>query len=111
MLFGRDEILLDAVDRGAMSAIGSTYNFMAPRFRELLAARSRGDASAARAAQDAAARVIDVMLRHGGLAAGKAMMAMAGVACGPVRLPLESLDAAAVTSLRADLAGVGFEHA
>jgi hypothetical protein len=39
------------------------------------------------------------------------MMAMAGVACGPVRLPLESLDAAAVTSLRADLAGVGFEHA
>lgn len=111
MLFGRDEILLDAVERGAMAAIGSTYNFMAPRYRALLAARGRGEASAARAAQDAAARVIDVMLRHGGLAAGKAMMAISGVACGPVRLPLESLDAAAVRALRADLTGVGFEHA
>lgn len=111
MLFGRDEILLDAVDRGATAAIGSTYNFMASRYRAMLAAHGRGDSSAARDEQDAAARVIDVMLRHGGLPAGKSMMAMAGVDCGPVRLPLESLDAEARTSLRADLAGVGFATA
>lgn len=108
MLFGRDEMLLDAVGRGATAAIGSTYNYMAPRYRRMFAAQERGDASAARAEQHAARAVIDVMLRHGGLPAGKAIMALIGIDCGPVRLPLMSLDATARRRLGVDLSAVGF---
>ena len=48
------------------------------------------------------------MNRHGGLPAGKAMMKLIGVDCGPVRLPLRSLSAAAEGALRADLERLGF---
>jgi N-acetylneuraminate lyase len=108
MLFGRDEMLLDAVGRGATAAIGSTYNSMAARYRRMFAAWRSGDTAAARAEQDAARAVIDVMLRHGGLPAGKAMMGLVGVDCGPVRLPLAGLDAEARQRLQVDLAAVGF---
>jgi N-acetylneuraminate lyase len=53
--------------------------------------------------------LIDTLGRHGGvLPAGKALMGMLGVACGPCRAPLASLDAASASALRADLNAIGF---
>lgn len=108
MLFGRDEILLDGLDAGATGAIGSTYNYMAGSYAPVIEAWRVGDRPAAERSQAQARAIIDVMLRHGGLPAGKRMMAISGLDCGPVRPPLSDLTTATAESLRADLAPLGF---
>ena len=108
MIFGRDEILLAALACGADAAIGSTYNFMPGIFQHMIAAFRRGDIAAARAAQARATDIIAVMIRHGGLPAGKAMMRLAGIDCGPVRLPLIDVDASRQESLHRELEALGF---
>jgi N-acetylneuraminate lyase len=108
ILFGRDEMLLAGLALGARGAIGSTYNYMSPIYHRVMEAFARGDIAAARDAQALATDLIAVMLRHGGLPAGKAMMAIAGIDCGPARPPLRSLDAGQRESLRRELEPLGF---
>lgn len=108
IVFGRDEILVAGMAIGAQGAIGSTYNFMAPIFREIIAAFEKGDLATAQARQAAANAIIQVFIRYGGLPAGKAMMKMIGLDCGPVRVPLHTLNEKQVAQLRADLESVGF---
>lgn len=108
ILFGRDEILLAGLALGAKGAIGSTYNYMAQIYQTLIDAFDRGDLETAGAAQASAADIIAVMLRHGGLPAGKAIMSLVGIDCGPVRQPLDNLDAARLESLQRELVAAGF---
>jgi N-acetylneuraminate lyase len=108
ILFGRDEILLGALALGATGAVGSTYNYMSPIYLKILEAFKNGDLELARRQQMKAIDIIAVMIRHGGLPAGKAMMKLAGVDCGPVRSPLRRLSAAEENELFKDLAAVGF---
>lgn len=105
VLFGIDEMLLAAVALGVRGAVGSTYNFMAPLYRRLLAAVAAGDWPAARRLQAQSLEVVRVLDRFGGLAAGKAAMALVGVDCGPVRPPLITVDP---EELRQSLTAVGF---
>jgi N-acetylneuraminate lyase len=107
-LFGRDEMLLAGLSLGARGAIGSTYNFAAPVFHRIIAAFEKGDLATAQREQARANAMIAVMLRFGGLAAGKAMMRMIGLDCGPTRLPLRTLPDAEEGALRAGLEAVGF---
>lgn len=107
MLFGRDEILLAGLDAGAAGAIGSTYNYMAPIFTRLVAAWSAGDRLLAEQLQAQATSIIDVMIRHGGLPAGKQIMGLSGIDCGPVRPPLANLADTAARQLRDDLVTAG----
>ena len=108
ILFGRDEALLAGLVLGAKGAIGSTYNYMAPIYHAIIGAFDRGDVATARAVQARAADIVAVMLRHGGLAAGKAMMAFVGIDCGPVRQPLHDLGTEQRESLRRDLEKASF---
>ena len=108
ILFGRDEILLAALALGATSAVGSTYNYMAPVYHRVIEAFSAGDLAAARRWQALAIQIISVMARHGGLPAGKAMMTLIGLDCGPVRPPLRTLSPDEYRSLRGELEQVGF---
>ncbi|MDB6124103.1 MAG: Dihydrodipicolinate synthetase [Pedosphaera sp.] len=108
ILFGRDEILLGALALGATGAVGSTYNYMAPIYQQLLAAFKRGDLESARRHQMSAIEIIAVMIRHGGLPAAKAMMKLIGIDCGPVRLPLQNLSVEQVANLSRDLERVNF---
>jgi N-acetylneuraminate lyase len=108
MVFGRDEILIANLALGGRSAIGSTYNYIAPIFTRLIAAFDRGDLATARAEQARANAIIQVFLRHGGMPAAKAMMAMIGLDCGPVRLPMRALTAVQIAALEQDLRAVGF---
>lgn len=108
LLFGRDEILLAALALGATGAVGSTYNYMAPVYHRLWDAFARGDLAAARRHQWTAVQIIAVMIRHGGLPAGKAMMGFIGLECGPVRPPLRTLTSEAIAALRRELESVGF---
>jgi N-acetylneuraminate lyase len=108
ILFGRDEILLAALALGAIGAVGSTYNYMAPLYHQLRAAFERGDLETARRHQFTAMHIITVMNRHGGLPAGKAMMGMVGIDCGPVRPPLRNLSPGELEALRRELQQTGF---
>jgi N-acetylneuraminate lyase len=108
MLFGRDEILLSALVLGARGAVGTTYNYAAPLYHRLMAAFEKGDLAEARAWQLRSVEMIDAMIRHGGVPAGKAMMKLIGLDCGPCRLPLRTLSDEQCRSLRADLERVGF---
>ena len=108
ILFGRDEILLAALTMGATGAVGSTYNYMPSIYHQMIEAFNAGALENARRFQLIAIQVISIMSRHGGLPAGKAMMKMLGVDCGPVRSPLQNLSPEAVESLTRELAQLGF---
>jgi len=108
IVFGRDEILLAGLSLGARGAIGSTYNFLAPAFNELLAAFASNYLSAAREKQAEINAAISIFVRYGGLIAGKAMMKMIGLDCGPVRLPLCSLSEQRQAKLHSELERVFF---
>ena len=108
MLFGRDEILLSGLALGARGAVGSTYNFAAPLYHGIIDAFNRGDMAAARRDQSRAMDFIEVLNRHGGLAAGKSVMKLIGVDCGPVRLPLRPVSEREEQSLRENLERIGF---
>ena len=108
ILFGRDEILLAALALGATGAVGSTYNYMAGIYHRVIEAFKTGDLETARRCQSLAIETIAVMNRRGGLAAGKAMMKLIGLDCGPVRAPLQNLNPEAFMSLRRELEHLGF---
>lgn len=108
ILFGRDEILLSGLKLGATGAVGSTYNFAAPLYLNIMRAFRQGDGVSAEQAQASAQAFIDTMARFGGLPAGKAMMKFIGMDCGPVRLPLKNLTPQEEAALHAELKTQGF---
>lgn len=108
ILFGRDECLLAALALGAQGAVGSTYNYIAPIFHQLRTAFAAGDLDQARALQEKANRIIQLMIDHGGQSAGKVIASLRGVDLGPVRAPLRPLNAAQTKQLRAALVAVGW---
>ena len=107
VMFGRDEILLAALALGARAAVGSTYNYMAPLYLRIIDAFESGDIESARADQSRAIDVISLLHKYDG-AAGKAIMKIIGVDCGPVRPPLRSLSDEHQAELRSDLERIGF---
>jgi N-acetylneuraminate lyase len=91
VVFGQDEFLLAGLCFGVGGAVGATYNFAGPHYQRLIHAYEAGDLKAARAAQLQATRMVQVLNEFGFSAASKAVMALIGVDCGPVRPPLHNL--------------------
>jgi N-acetylneuraminate lyase len=108
VLFGRDEILLTGLQAGATGAVGSTYNYASPLYLRIMRAFAAGDRATAEREQVKARAFIDVMVRFGGQPAGKAIMKLIGLDCGPVRLPMRALTTNDEAALRAALETVGF---
>jgi N-acetylneuraminate lyase len=104
ILFGRDEILLPALAAGARGAVGSTYGLIAPIYHRLIGQFERGELSAARRTQAQIQAFVALLGEYGGLVAGKAIMRMIGIDCGPPRLPLRPLSWARYEELRERLA-------
>ncbi len=103
ILFGCDEALLAGIALGAHGAVGTSYNFAAPLFNRVIDGLRSGDVESARAEQAKAVEMIGIFKRYGFAAAAKAVMAMIGIDCGPVRPPLRSLTLEQVASLRREL--------
>lgn len=108
VLYGHDEMLLSALILGARGAVGSTYNFAAPLFGRIMAAYEAGDLTAARNEQTRACEMISILEQFGGLPAGKAVMKLVGLDCGPPRLPQRDLSARRCEELREELERIGF---
>ncbi|HEY3328896.1 MAG TPA: dihydrodipicolinate synthase family protein [Capsulimonadaceae bacterium] len=109
-LFGRDELLIDGLAAGACGAIGSTYNFVAPHFLQLVRAFQRGDIARATSLQLQATALIDIVYgTFGGLPAAKGLMAHLGIDCGPVRPPLIRFLSGELDRLLTTLNGAGYD--
>ncbi len=108
ILFGVDEALLAALALGARGAIGSTYNFAAPLYHDIIKAFEAGDMAAAQAGQARARELVAILEDFGGLTAIKAAMKAIGIDCGPCRLPLRTLSDREYEQFVARLDEIGF---
>ncbi|WP_165244949.1 dihydrodipicolinate synthase family protein [Paludisphaera soli] len=90
-LLGADECYLAGLSMGFAGTIGNTYNFAAPVYHRIREAFQKGDFEAARREQGHSIDLVKALAAFGFLAASKAAMAMVGVDCGPVRLPVREL--------------------
>ncbi len=109
ILNGFDESLICGLSLGVRSAVGSTYNYMAGVYQAIDEAFISCDMERARELQQYAVKVVGVLSRYGGaVRAGKAIMAMIGIDCGPCRLPIPPFNEDELEGLRRDLNGVGF---
>ena len=91
LMWGVDELLLAALPFGAVSAVGSTYNYAAPMYVDMMEAYTRGDHDRARHQANRVVQLVDLLIEYGVLAAGKSLMSLRGIDCGPVRSPMVAL--------------------
>lgn len=90
MMWGRDENMLSALVLGCRSGVGSTFNYAAPLYYQLIEAFDKGDLATARNLQQMSIDMIRLLGKYGGIATGKAYMKYVGMACGEFRLPVKN---------------------
>lgn len=91
MMWGRDENLLSALALGTRSGVGSTFNYAAPLYYQLIKAFDKGDLVTARKLQLMSIDMIRLLGKYGGIATGKAYMKYVGMDCGQFRLPIKNM--------------------
>lgn len=111
VLFGCDEAFLFGYSAGVKGAVGSSYNIAAPLYLRIMSAFDLGDHEAARADQTTSVAMVRLLASHGYLAASKYVMALKGVDCGPVRLPLRNLDDSAKRAIAEGMERLGLVKA
>lgn len=89
--FGVDEFLPGALAVGAIGAVGSTYNYAAPHFNQIIENFHNGKHADVITGMDNVISLIRVLVEYGGVAAGKAAMALHDIDAGDPRLPLKAL--------------------
>jgi len=101
--WGIDEKLVVALAAGCKGAVGSTYNFAAPLYQELIAAFGRGDIETARELQQQSVWLVETLAAVGYFGAAKALMGWLGVPVGPARRPLDNPTPTQLAEVRAKL--------
>jgi N-acetylneuraminate lyase len=91
MLWGRDENMLSALAVGVKGAVGSTFNYAAPLYYELIDAFNEHDLKKAQALQQQSIEMIYLLGKYGGIATGKAYMKLVDLDCGEFRLPVKNM--------------------
>ncbi|HUS01852.1 MAG TPA: dihydrodipicolinate synthase family protein [Chitinophagaceae bacterium] len=108
MLWGRDENMLPALSLGARGAVGSTFNYAAPLYAQLIEAFDRGDLETARNRQQLSIDMIRLLGKYGGIATGKAYMKLLGLDCGEFRLPVKNMTSQQFEAFRNDTGQLNF---
>jgi N-acetylneuraminate lyase len=93
MMWGRDENMLSALVLGTRSAVGSTFNYAAPLYYQLIEAFDKGDLKTAQKLQQMSIDMIRLLGKYGGIATGKAYMKYIGLDFGHFRLPVKNMSA------------------
>ncbi|XP_068841983.1 N-acetylneuraminate lyase isoform X4 [Capricornis sumatraensis] len=90
-IFVSDQQLLSALVMGATGAVGSTYNYLGKKTKQMLEAFERKDFSSALNHQFCIQRFINFVVKLGfGVSQTKAIMTLvSGIPMGPPRLPLQ----------------------
>lgn len=93
ILHGSDETLLCGLTLGIKGGIGTTYNLIPELYYEMIDAFNNNDMEQARKLQYKSVRLINILSSHGGgIVAGKHLMKIANIDCGPCRLPLRTIN-------------------
>jgi len=104
ILFGRDEFLVDGLHAGALGAVGSTYNIMAPLYINLVKAFRADDFENAQRLQAISADTCRILYKTGGFGSGlKAVLRKIGLDMGGMRHPQVNLSSKTVMDLESSL--------
>ncbi len=103
IVFGVDEFFAGALALGTTAFIGSTYNYSASLYQGIWKAFRIGDWAAVYSGMRKVCQGVRLLNQYGGLPAGKAMMGVKGLDCGPARPPLRHLSADERASIAAKL--------
>ncbi|NOI65718.1 dihydrodipicolinate synthase family protein [Vibrio sp. 99-8-1] len=106
--FGVDEFLPAGLAVGAVGAVGSTYNYAAPLYLEIIEAFNAGKQDEVARLMDKVIAIIRVLVEYGGVAAGKVAMQLHGIDAGDPRTPIKSLSAAQKADVLAKLRDADF---
>jgi N-acetylneuraminate lyase len=109
LLWGRDENLLSALVLGARGGVGSTYNYAAPVYHQLMAAFRQGDLEKAQQLQQQSIDMIGLLGKYGGIATGKAYMKLVGLDCGEFRLPVKNMSPQAFEAFQQEVQALSFD--
>ena len=109
MLWGRDENMLSALVLGAKGSVGSTFNYAAPLYYDLIAAFNANDLAKARVLQQKSIDMIRLLGKYGGISVGKAYMKMVGFDLGEFRLPVKNMSADQFQLFKKDVESLNFE--
>lgn len=110
MLWGRDENMLPALAVGAKASVGSTFNYAAPLYNNLIAAFNNNQLQKAQQLQQQSIDMIRLLGKYGGIATGKAYMKLIGLDCGGFRLPVKNMSVAEFEQFSNDTIQVGFNN-
>lgn len=108
MLWGRDENMLSALAVGAMGSVGSTFNYAAPLYYNLIEAFNNNDFKKAQALQQQSIDMITLLGKYGGIATGKAYMKLIGIDCGEFRLPVKNMSKESFELFKKDVEQLNF---
>jgi N-acetylneuraminate lyase len=108
MLWGRDENMLSALVLGAQGSVGSTFNYAAPLYSQLISAFDMGDLETARKMQQQSIDMIRLLGKYGGIATGKAYMKLIGINCGEFRLPVKNMSKGQFENFQIDVEELNF---
>ena len=109
ILHGLDEVLLAGLSFGITGAVGSTYNFLGNLYNSIIQEFKNGKIENARKKQLISVRIIETIIKYGGsIIAGKPMMKLIGIDCGPTRSPLPKLSDNEFSKLKEELKKVDF---
>ncbi len=108
MLWGRDENMLSALAVGAIGAVGSTFNYAAPLYYDLIDAFGKNDFKKAQALQQQSIDMITLLGKYGGIATGKAYMKLISLDCGGFRLPVKNMNGEEFVLYKKDVEQLNF---
>ncbi|MBP5300600.1 MAG: dihydrodipicolinate synthase family protein [Victivallales bacterium] len=104
IVFGVDEFFAGALALGATAFIGSTYNYSASLYQDIWEAFRQADWPLVHEGMRKVCEAVKLLNQYGGLPAGKAMMGVKGLDCGPARAPLRQLNASQRAAVADELA-------
>jgi len=110
MMWGRDENMLSALILGTRSAVGSTFNYAAPVYLQMIDAFDRGDFGAARKLQQQSIDMIMLLGKYGGISTGKAYMKYIGFDCGEFRSPVKNMGESKYEKFAEDVRALHMQH-
>ena len=110
MLHGQDETILPSLAMGgAQGGIGGTTNYNGRCLTAIQTAWQKGDLEEARALQNYAQEVINVICHfRGNIVGGKRIMKLIGIDLGPNRVPFQTVTPEEEVRLKAELEAIDF---
>ena len=110
ILNGPDQMLLMGLNAGADGGIGTTYNFMLERYKEIYRAFHAGEQAQAQKVQMTTDRVIKAVCQYDLIPATKALMEHMGFAVGNATFPLTCYNEQSKAKIVADARAAGWDR-